>query len=67
MKRIIIKIAIPVIICALAWAAYSAGYRRGFDRAHILQNGTFVGTFDALQKIRAGDLEGGYGSAILDR
>ena len=39
--------------------SYSLGYQRGFDRALVLQNGTFVGTFDALQKLRAGDIEGG--------
>ena len=59
MKRIIVSGVVLVVVCAAAWAAYSIGYRRGFDRALILQNGTFVGTFDALQKIRAGDVEGG--------
>ena len=59
MKRIIISAVALAVVCAAAWAAYSIGYRRGFDRALILQNGTFVGTFDALQKIRAGDIENG--------
>jgi hypothetical protein len=59
MKRIIVSGAVLAVVCAAAWAAYSIGYRRGFDRALILQNGTFVGTFDALQKIRAGDVDGG--------
>jgi hypothetical protein len=58
MKRIIVSGAVLIVIC-MAWAAYSIGYRRGFDRALLLQNGTFVGTFGALQKIRAGDVEGG--------
>ncbi len=59
MKRIIISAVLLAVVCAAAWAAYSIGHRRGFDRALGLQNGTFVGTFDALQKIRAGDVEGG--------
>lgn len=59
MKRIVVGALVLVVVCAAAWAAYFIGYRRGFDRALILQNGTFVGTFDALQKIRAGDVEGG--------
>jgi hypothetical protein len=59
MKRIIISGVVLVVVCAAAGAAYFVGYRRGFDRALNLQNGTFVGTFDALQKIRAGDVEGG--------
>lgn len=59
MKRIVISAVVLAFVCAAAWAAYSIGYRRGFDRALVLQNGTFIGTFDALQKIRAGDVDGG--------
>jgi hypothetical protein len=59
MKRIIIGAVVVAAICGAAWAAYGVGYRRGFDRALILWDGTFVGTFDALKKIRAGDVEGG--------
>ena len=59
MKRIIIIAVVVAAICGAAWAAYGVGYRRGFDRALILWDGTFVGTFDALKKIRAGDVEGG--------
>jgi hypothetical protein len=59
MKRIFMSGVVLAVICAGAWAAYSVGYRRGFDRALNLQNGTFVGTFDALEKIRAGDVEDG--------
>jgi hypothetical protein len=59
MKRIIIVAVVVAAICCAAWAAYGVGYRRGFDRALILWDGTFVGTFDALKKIRAGDIEGG--------
>jgi hypothetical protein len=59
MKRIIIVAVVVAAICGAAWAAYGVGYRRGFDRALILWDGTFVGTFDALKKIRAGDIEGG--------
>jgi hypothetical protein len=34
-------------------------YRAGFARAKQLQKGTFVGTLDALQKLRAGDVADG--------
>ena len=48
------------IICTAVWAAYSLGHRRGYDLALVLdQKGVFVGTFDALQKIRAGEVEAG--------
>ena len=59
MKRIIIVALVVAAICWAVWTAYGVGYRRGFDRALILWDGTFVETFDALKKIRAGDLEGG--------
>lgn len=59
MKRIIVIASVLVVAGAAAWAAWSIGYQRGFDRALVLQNGTFVGTFGALQQIRAGDVEGG--------
>lgn len=59
MKRIIIIAMVLAATCSAAWAVYFIGYRRGYDRALSLRNGTFVGTFDALQKIRAGDVEGG--------
>jgi hypothetical protein len=61
MKRIIIVAVVVAAICSAAWAAYGVGYRLGFDRALILWDGTFVGIFDALKKIRAGDIEGGTG------
>lgn len=48
-----------IVACGTAWASYSVGYRRGCDQALILENGTFVGTFDALEKLRSGDVEGG--------
>jgi hypothetical protein len=59
MKHTIIVAAVVAAICGAAWAAYGVGYRRGFDRGLILWDGTFVSTFDALTKIRAGDVEGG--------
>ena len=61
MKRILIKgLILAVIVCAIAWVSYSIGHRRGFELGLVLeQKGTFVGTFDALQKIRSGDIEGG--------
>lgn len=49
-----------VIVCAVAWAAYSIGHRRGFELGLVLeQKGIFVGTFDALQKIRSGAVGAG--------
>jgi hypothetical protein len=59
MKHIIIVAVVVAAICGAAWGAYGVGYRRGFDRGLILEDGTFVSTFDALKKIRAGDVEGG--------
>jgi hypothetical protein len=59
MKRSVPLAAVLVLMCGAAYASYSLGYRRGFDHALVIQNGTFVGTFDALEKLRAGDLEGG--------
>jgi hypothetical protein len=41
------------------WASYFIGYQRGYHRALILQAGTYVGTLDALHKLRAGDIAGG--------
>lgn len=59
MKRVIISGVVLGVVCAAAWAAHSIGYRRGFDRALNLENGTSVGTFGALQRIRTGDVDGG--------
>lgn len=59
MKRIVIVGVVVAAICAATWATYCVGYRRGFNRGLILWNSTFVGTFDALKKIRAGDVQGG--------
>jgi len=46
MKRIIINGVLLAVVCAAVLAAYFVGHRRGLDRALILQNGTFIGTFD---------------------
>jgi len=61
MKNILITGSIFVaLVCATAWAAYSIGHKRGYDLGWTLgQRGTFVGTFDGLQKIRAGDVDAG--------
>jgi hypothetical protein len=61
MKRIlIIGLVFVGVIIATAWASYSVGHRRGYERGLVLgQKGAFVGSFDALQKIRAGDIEAG--------
>jgi len=61
MKRILITGFILIIfVSATAWAAYSIGHKRGYDLGCALMGkGTFVGTFDALEKIRAGDVDAG--------
>jgi hypothetical protein len=61
MKCIFIKgLVLVAIVCTTDWAAYSIGHQRGFKLGLVLeQKGTFVGTFDALQKIRAGDVGAG--------
>jgi hypothetical protein len=59
MKRFLLPGVVMLLICGAAYTSYLLGYREGFGHALVLQNGTFVGTFDALQKLRAGDVEGG--------
>ena len=61
MKRIlIIGLVLVGAIVATAWASYSLGHRRGYELGLVLEEkGAFVGSFDALQKIRAGDVEAG--------
>jgi hypothetical protein len=46
-------------VCGIAWASYFLGYQRGYHQALILQIGTYVGTLDALDKFRGGDVAGG--------
>lgn len=59
MKRILIIEVFAVALIATAWISYSIGHRRGYELAVVLeQKGAFVGSFDALQKIRAGDIQG---------
>jgi hypothetical protein len=61
MKRILINgLVLVVLVCAAAWVGYSIGHRRGFELGLIPdQRITFVVSFSALQKLRAGDIEGG--------
>jgi hypothetical protein len=59
MKRIIIICIVSLIVCGAVLAGYFLGYQRGYHRALILQVGTYVGTLDALDKIRAGNISGG--------
>jgi len=59
MKRILIIGVVLVVVCGAAWGSYFLGYQRGYHRALIFQIPTFVGTLDALDKIRAGDVAGG--------
>lgn len=59
MKRISITIILVLVVVGAVWGGYIVGYQRGYHRALILQTGTFVGSLDALDKIRAGDVTGG--------
>src|SRR2546425_11439999 len=59
MKRIIIVGILLLAVGGAVWCSYFVGYQRGYHRALILQTGTFVGTLDALDKIRAGDISDG--------
>ena len=59
MKRIIMVGIISLIVCGAVGTGYFLGYQRGYHRALILQIGTYVGTLDALDKIRAGNISGG--------
>jgi hypothetical protein len=42
MKRFLLLGLVLALMSGAAWASYSLGYQRGFDRALVLQNGTFV-------------------------
>ena len=59
MKRILVSVVALFLVSGGVCGGYFLGYQRGFGHALVLQNGTFVGTFDALQKLRSGDVEGG--------
>jgi len=59
MKSILIIGVVLVAVCGAVWGSYFLGYQRGYHRALLLQTGTFVGTLDALDKIRTGDVTGG--------
>ena len=59
MKRILPLGIVLLVAFGASCAGYFIGYQKGFDHALVLQNGTFVGTFEALLKLRAGDVEGG--------
>ncbi len=56
-KRIFIIGLVLLAIGGGVWAGYFFGDQRGFHRALILQAGTYVVTLDALDKIRAGDID----------
>ena len=68
MKRIIISgLVLVIVVSGAAWAAYSIGHQRGHElglqRGHELglideRRGDFVESFNALQKLRAGDIDG---------
>jgi hypothetical protein len=60
MKRAILSVVILVVACVIcSLVTYRLAYDAGFARAKELQKGTFVGTLDALGKLRAGDVAEG--------
>lgn len=60
MKRTIISVFTLVVACAVcSFVTYRIAYDAGFARAKELQKGTFVGTMDALEKLRAGQTDEG--------
>jgi hypothetical protein len=60
MKRfIILALGVILLVSGVAYGGYSVGYEKGFNRALILQNGTFVGSLEVLEKLRAGDTANG--------
>ena len=59
MKRVRIILAVLILICTVSYVSYRLGFRRGYHRALILQNGTFVGSLSALDRLRTGDINSG--------
>jgi hypothetical protein len=59
MKRLLLVLLTLLVICGTGYGSFFWGFQRGYHRALILQNGTFVGSLDALDKLRAGDVKGG--------
>jgi len=60
MIRTILSVSILVVACSIcALVTYRIAYRAGFAHAKVVQQGTLVGTIDALEKIRAGQLDEG--------
>src|SRR4051794_19073407 len=59
MKRCLLIGLILIVIACATGAGYFMGSRRGFERGLMLQKGVFVGTLEALQKLRTGDIEAG--------
>jgi hypothetical protein len=59
MKRVLVISSLLVLIGGVAYGSYFLGFQRGYHRALILQNGTFVGSLDALDKLRSEDIKAG--------
>ena len=61
MKQTLIKrMILLAVFLAGVWTAYSLGRHRGYNLGLVLdQKGAFVGSLDALQKIRAGNIDEG--------
>jgi len=59
MKHVRIISAGLILICSVSYLSHRLGFRRGYHRALILQNGTFVGSLGALNRLRAGDINSG--------
>lgn len=59
MKRPLFIITVVAVLLAGGALLTFTGYRAGQRHTLGLQKGTFVGTVDALERIRKGDIEGG--------
>jgi hypothetical protein len=60
MKSTIISVLTLVVACAVcSLVTYRIAYDEGFARAKELQKGVFVGTMDALEKLRGGQTDEG--------
>jgi hypothetical protein len=57
MKKTIAFILILAVVCGVcSLVTHHFAYAAGFAQARQLQKGTFVGSLDALQKLRAGNI-----------
>ena len=60
MKRTILFIGLLIVACTISsLVTYRITHRADYTIIRVLQQGTLVGTIDALEKIRAGQLDEG--------